>query len=462
LTALLFVAALPGLARADALDTRLYAHATKIADDLRARGYQSVGVLKFEVQRGGPTGPISMSAGDLNSQMATRMENALILTTDKAPLDVVRAASEVAAKRDAKAGYHSEAARKALLAEKYPLAWGNKQVDVDGFVTGRVVLSPDYKTATVILRAFGKDNLKMTEIARIEAPIGRSLLVDAGQPFAVSMPAIRQRLLLLGAAAPPPEDVVLEDARQSAKKVDEDSTQKAPENKIAVQSPAVAAAGVKEQLDKVLKVEVLYNGKVVDWKSANRLPTPKENENVAIRLRATERLGVVLRVNGVNTADNDNEPRQVQDYSLWVLEPDVTYTVSAFYTKDNKKIKLTAKKRDDVDLSELGDERRIGKIDIDVFQTPPKGPPAGNSSNPPARDMRQAASETDLPGLRGQLRTLSTRKVVVQPRQLIVGGEVSAADVKTTTFNGVHTIHLPVTYYDLHTESPTFLQPEAE
>ena len=99
MTALLFFAALgglalPGLARADALDTNLYKDAGKIADLLRARGYKSVGVLKFEVQRGGPTGPITMNAGDLNSQMATRMENALILTTDKAPLDVVRAASE--------------------------------------------------------------------------------------------------------------------------------------------------------------------------------------------------------------------------------------------------------------------------------------------------------------------------------------------------------------------------------
>ena len=471
--ALLLLAAAPGLAFADALDTSLYADAEKIADDLRARGFKNVGVLKFEVQRGGPSGPISMSAGDLNSQMATRLENALILATaDKAPLGIVRAASAVAARRDAKAGYHNEAARKALLAQKYPLAWGNTEVAVDGFVTGRVILSPDYKTATVIVRAFGNDDLKVKEIARVETPIERSLLVDAGQPFAVSMVEVKKRLILLGAggAAPPePEDVVLEDARKSAKTVDDDSRPKAEESKtaeprIAVQSPAATAASVKKELDKVLKVEVAYDGKVVGWIGDNRLPTPKENQLVEVRLRSTERLGVVLRVNGVNTADNDQEARPVQDYSMWVLEPNVDYTVRGFYTTNNKMIEMKAKKRDDVDLSELGDERRIGKIDIDVFQAVPQGPAKNvpNAPNPPARDLRQAAADTDLPGLRGQLRGLSTRKLVVLPRQLIVGGNVRAANVAIANFSGLHSIHLPVTYFDLHTETPTFLQPEAE
>src|SRR5262249_239171 len=149
-------------------------------------------------------------------------------------------------KRDAKAGFHSEAARKALLAQKYPLAWGHEQVAVDGFVTGRITFAPDYKTATVVVNAFGNDDLKAKVIDRVETKVDRSLLVDAGQPFVVS------RLLLLGAdSTPPPEDVVLEDARQSAKTVDDASAPKTPEKRIAVQSSATVADSVKKELDRV-------------------------------------------------------------------------------------------------------------------------------------------------------------------------------------------------------------------
>jgi hypothetical protein len=467
--ALLLAAAAPTLVFADELDTRLLADvAPKVLDALRERGYKNVGVLKFEVQRGGEKGPVLMSAGSLNSMMATRLENALILASDKDPIGIVRGPSQIAASRDSKAGFHTEAARRALLAQKYPLAWGNTEVAVDGFVIGRVTFSSDYKTVTVALRAFGNDDLKSKEIARIETPIERSLLVDAGQPFAAPMVEVRKRLLLVGAGEnqplpPPVEDVVLEEVRQSAKSTDEESGLKTFDKGIAVQSPAAPAARVKKDLDRVLKVEVAYDGKPVAWIGDNRLPTPAPDTSVEIRLRATERLGVVLRVNGVNTADDDHEERPVRDYSTWVLEPDVDYTVRGFYTPKNELIKFTAAKLKAVERSELGDERRIGKIDIDVFQVAPKGAAAQNAGDPPpAVDLRERAMADTLPELRGKLRTLSARKVVAQPRQLIVGGAVQQVNLRMVNFTGIHTIHLPVTYFDARAVTPPFLQPDLE
>jgi len=90
------------LARADNLDRALLRHAPAIMEDLRANGYTNVGVLKFRVQKG--TAAPSMHAGFLNTSLATRLENALILAQDKAqPIGITRGASEAAAELDGKA-----------------------------------------------------------------------------------------------------------------------------------------------------------------------------------------------------------------------------------------------------------------------------------------------------------------------------------------------------------------------
>ena len=77
-------------------------------------------------------------------------------------------------------------------------------------------------------------------------------------------------------------------------------------------------------------------------------------------------------------------------------------------------------------------------------------------------DLRAAASADSVSELKGKLRSLASRKATITKRQLIVGGDVDNAAVETTTFVGVHAIHMPITYFDPRAEQPTFLQPENE
>src|SRR5947209_2871310 len=68
-------------ARADNIDNELRTNARLIMEDLEAHGYKNVGILKFQVKQWNT--PPTLTAGPLNYVMATRLENALVMT-DKA------------------------------------------------------------------------------------------------------------------------------------------------------------------------------------------------------------------------------------------------------------------------------------------------------------------------------------------------------------------------------------------
>ena len=120
----------PTAARADNIDLALLDEAPKIMAYLHKQGYKNVGVLEFRVQKGKEHA--DFGTGTLNSNMATRLENALILLDDPAdPIGVVRDASQHALSRDKKATYLTADGRKALMAASYPLAWGKEVVKPD-------------------------------------------------------------------------------------------------------------------------------------------------------------------------------------------------------------------------------------------------------------------------------------------------------------------------------------------
>src|SRR5436190_11454590 len=86
----------PAPARADNIDLELYKQAPKVMEYLQKQGFQNVGVLKFRVQKG--TKPETFNAGPLNVNMASRLENLLILVNDtKQPIGIIHDASRVAA-----------------------------------------------------------------------------------------------------------------------------------------------------------------------------------------------------------------------------------------------------------------------------------------------------------------------------------------------------------------------------
>src|SRR5271157_1152105 len=180
----LVMLATPGAQASDTLDRELLKDAPKIIRYLKDHGYKNVGVLKFRVQKGDE--PVSDRVGTLNRDLAARLEIALVLTTDiKAPLGIIHDASAVAAKIPG-ANHLNEPGRRALLGARYPLAWGGEPVEPDAFLTGVAQVSPDLKTVTMSILAFGRDGGKLEKVADFTATTDPPMLTAAGESFVLT------------------------------------------------------------------------------------------------------------------------------------------------------------------------------------------------------------------------------------------------------------------------------------
>src|SRR5258708_3532685 len=84
-----------------------------ILDHLRKAEHSTVGVLKFQVQRG--KGPLTDNAGPINRRMADRLETALILALKDDSIRILRGASDTVVRSRKRISHATEEGRKALL-----------------------------------------------------------------------------------------------------------------------------------------------------------------------------------------------------------------------------------------------------------------------------------------------------------------------------------------------------------
>src|SRR6476620_770612 len=108
----------------------------------QAKGYKTVGVLKFLGTKDGNV--FSDNLGTVNALLARRLEVALVLANDpRNPVGIIDDASAVAAKTPG-ASHVTPQGRSILLDRAtYKLAWGDPRVRVrpDAFLTGLVNVS---------------------------------------------------------------------------------------------------------------------------------------------------------------------------------------------------------------------------------------------------------------------------------------------------------------------------------
>jgi len=321
----------PAPARADNIDESLLKEATKVMRTLKARQYKNVGVLKFRVKKG--ERPASLAAGLLNTNMATRLEYALILVNNEAdPLGITRDASLVAA-----ASKLTLEDRKALFGLDYPLAWGKSKVAVDAFLTGEVSIDRDFKKTTVSIETFDRKDAK-EEVARFTVDTDRSILSDAGESFSL-----------------------VKRGNDEDEAAIEDVAVRVNENKLV--NP--------DTVDAFIELEIYYDGKkqeiVTQPGGAKTVAEPKTGAKVYFKVRnkAKESLALVLRINGVNTLHKEGPERQVDRCTKWVLEPGKEYTIQGFYLRDNKieEFKVVSP----AGLTSL-DPQKMGVIEAAVFR----------------------------------------------------------------------------------------------
>jgi hypothetical protein len=425
-------------ARADTIDECLPPRGAEVMEHLQKRGYKNVGVLHFRVEMPGAKSPFGV--GRLGSLMATRLENVLILANDDdRPVGVTRAASERAAARDRKATYLTAEGRRKLFEQKYPLAWGEKEVTVDAFLTGLVKMSPDLAKATVTLEEWlpGKD--QANTLAKFEVATNRLLLADLNRNFILSKRSLNKGLKI---EEPDPEAVA--SAANGGGPVSLDKGTPPPAD---------------DTFDGLLDFRAHYDSEEFKPGAENRLPAPRDGQDVYFTVEAKkERLGVVVLVNGVNTLGEEGADRDADQYSMWVLEPGKRYTIRGYYTMENAKGAGGQGKRNSSlrqfevlsdsasELVELGDPNKRGKIELILFRQPDGEPPAAGVR---AANMRSVTGrQPKLADLKAQILMLGTAKVargILAPPGPRPDRQVT---LRTLDFNGVLAGYRSIVYYE--------------
>ena len=290
----------------DTLDRALLKQAPRVIGYLKEHGSRNVGVLKFRVKKGDAA--TSDHVGPLNLNLAGRLEIALVLANDlKDPLGIIRNADAVAATLPA-ANHLTKPGRQALFRGRYPLAWGDAQVEPDSFLTGVAVVSPDRKKLTVGIMAFGKDGEKLDNVAQFTASTDAPTLAEAGESF-----------LIRGA-------------------FDSGRTEEVREKVVASVVTVNASPATTPLRDPSAPVglEIRYDGKPVPLEIRNgqaEVCEPTADQKVTFVLRkldkTPDKYGVVLLVNGVNTLYK--EQTAPQHAGKWVLGPEHRETVVSGY-----------------------------------------------------------------------------------------------------------------------------------
>lgn len=428
-------------ARADQIDKVLFSKGNALIADLRKDGVKNVGILKFQVEKG--TAAPSYFSGKLNTLMATRLENALLLAQQddadrpESLIGITRGASAAAGKRDNDAQYDDAAGRAKLFEGTYPLAWGKDEVKVDAFLTGVVQLSKDYTETTVIVRRFDAKNPEPREVLKFTVPTSRLMLADMDAKFLVTK---RELNSLIDIKLP--ADKVEESVKAVPMKMDQAVVQMVELD----ERPTPVMKKADESLDQVLEFKIFYGENEVKRGFNNRVATPTPDTKVKFTMKSNERIGVVLRVNGVNTAGGDTAERDADQYAMWVLDPGKLYTIEGFY-KDQKLQPFKVLAQGEQAAYKLADETKRGKIELFLFrqvQVP------ANSINIP--DMKMVNIRESPPPQATAALAVAQVMAMMGPRDrtiMVPAEEARNVAVNQVPFNNVELAgHLTITYFE--------------
>lgn len=306
------------------ISRELMKHAPTILNNLRARDCGNIGVLKFQVQMAG--GRPSDNVGTFNLLAARRLENALALVepNPQKPIRLVRDASSVAAGLPGTTHLTADGRGK-LFGLDYPAAWGaaGDKLKVDAFVTGLARVDANLRELQLcILGVFPEKEEALRLLAPpISCPLSWDLMPELGKPF-------RSR----GAGGPPREAVQL---------------------------------------------RVYYDGRPVNPEKQEddgvfRIPEPTAGQKVALELWRSDNLdhsvGVVLKVNGENTAFNRERVASPSCHK-WLLKPKAPRLRIEGYQID-------AEQREDFRVAAIDESRElemnyesdVGMITLELFR----------------------------------------------------------------------------------------------
>jgi hypothetical protein len=422
----------PARSRADHIDDKLIENSDKLVKALQNKGFKNVGVIKFMVKRG--KDKLDATVGPINLNLATRVENALILGMDPdKPLGVIRDATQVAATADPKMSVRNQAGRVALFKHSYPLAWGKDKVSADAFLTGTVDLSVDMKATKVEIGYFDKKGDQIHELLAFTVATDRSILADSGQSF-----ALRTRSLK---------------GKRTLSELDDDAAKSAAD--------ADGGNSITNQLggEMPIKFEIRYNNTSqtisADSSSSGEysVPTPNKGDTISFLLTNTSKakIGVVVKINGESTIGQEmnEDPACLK----WILEPGKQYGLKGFYSMTDNSVTLFKVLDDDESAARMAEwssgRPRAGYIDVQVFQESDVSDESLKVGRT-LRGMSRAVEKKKHPATAAAARKLvQSLSNTAKSRGLIVAGEQKENQKieEDQLKNAQPSVHMHINYY---------------
>ena len=441
--ALAATAGSPSAARADNLDVALLKHAPEVMDYLRGQHCRNVGVLKFRVRKAGHQA--SFKTGPINDNIVERLENALIAVepTDS-PIGVVRDASGHAEARKL-AKYDTPAGQKALFAIDYPMAWGDAKVRPDLMLTGVIEVAADLKSVTVRIEGFGPDSPKQDRVVTFPVATDRSLLTDLNESFKVAGRSLKRKTRAIEL-----DEEAIADAADAAPDPNATAT-------------TTGLAGLKAKSQDLLYYEVRYDGQPQPIGPDPSNPgeflvaEPREGQAVSfvIRSQATDRIGLVLMVDGKSTLyEETGDPAHCK---AWVLDPGKTFGIEGFQMDNNTRKPFRV--LSDQETAALTYGPNTGLIQFHIMQQGSKNDvvdpkrdddPTAKAMNISLRGLPRshAAKPRTLREVKAEIKAHAHVPGRIKTRGEIVGGDAVAGTIENDeVLNQVLVQSIAVRYY---------------
>ncbi len=409
LFALACAAGAPSPANARSLEQELLKSAPQVLEHLQKHNCHNVGVLKFLVQQSSDS--TSNNAGPINLNMALRLEVALILANDSDPkksMGIIARANEVAAQTPG-ANHLTAKGRQALFRPLYSLAWGNRTVRADAFVTGVIRFSADLREMTVAIQTLRAKAEELDKVLQFTVATNASVLNDAGVSFLLRGIKDQDRLT--------------------------DSTAIEAASRLRNRQAAFPSADNSAPIT----LEIYYDGKRQEAEISDgvaRIPEPREKQDVYFILRRKpnivadnggargsngERYAIVLKVNGENTLHQERLPSL--QCRKWVLAPeDKPIVIRGFYLPDNKTVqKFRVLSSEEAKQKEMYYGVDVGTISMTVYREKRgKDDPVLASEDEGA--VRRARYPDEKPRsldeLKNKLRVNGKRKLIVDGQKI--------------------------------------------
>jgi hypothetical protein len=445
-------------------DAAVREQAPKVLAALKAKGYKSIGVLKFLARAEG--GAWRDNLGPVNRTLADRLEIALLVSLK--PQDgmgiIFRASDAVAASGNARATHRNEDGRAEFFGydpSPFYFPWNMKaRIQPDAFLTGEATLSGDLRRMTVKLQVFGNsgsNKLKLEDVCEFVAAVDPRTLTEAGVSF-------------VGARGPFDKPI---DAGQFTAQVVKDAPR--PDD-TAEQWQKRADALLADMKALPIRVEILYSDEPVTVE-ANPFRPPAERDNVLLRVReplsrekvsfrltnqGTDTFGVVFKVNGQNSIFR--EEKAALDCYKWILEPGKSVRIAGFQLDNMAKLDFDVKSEAESRKEEMKYGDNAGTFTVTVFRaakTEAEKKMVKNDDQATdltaamigrgTQQLAQRISASDLASFQGELRRLTEKAQDEKGSRGVIGaGKVGVNPVMDVKFTPVPrpAFSATIRYYD--------------